>query len=268
MGVLILIVVAFSGIVFHGVFGVGIMENVLIHVGLIGVPLFIDKFLMSAETEALFEGGVAAWLYWIAYAAIAVAIYYAAMPTIAENLPLRDPATSYRPPPLDGFSLFLAAASLGLVVALPVHSVGVLILDWCGVWKAAMARINGEAYRPRQSYSPGPGTGDDDFAYSGSRFHGGSSAGSHAGGYDAEADYDSALKEAQAWADQMDARAGAAANKFEALARNPSLHPKDKLRYRLAAMLLRERGKVRGGSTGPEPTDDDLLRLGLPVPTK
>lgn len=124
---------------------------------------------------------------------------------------------------------------------------------------------------------PDPGnaraaSGDDDgFAYDAGRFRSdGSPGGSQS--YNAEADYENALREAQKWADQASSRDNAVrwADKFEQLAGNPSLHAKDKLRYKLAAMLLRERLKGQGAQKpaagGAAPSDADLSRLGLPVP--
>jgi hypothetical protein len=117
---------------------------------------------------------------------------------------------------------------------------------------------------------------DDDLGFKRDRWEKASSwsdAGSTAG-YNAEADYQNALTEAQKWADQASSRENAVrwASKFEKLADNPALHPKDKLRYRLAAMLLRERlkgqGKAQASKAGAEPSDADLSQLGLPVPRK
>ena len=117
---------------------------------------------------------------------------------------------------------------------------------------------------------------EDDLGFDQKRWEKASSW-SDAGGasnYNAEADYQNALTEAQKWADQASSRENAVrwASKFEKLADNPALHPKDKLRYRLAAMLLRERlkgqGKAQASKAGAEPSDADLSRLGLPVPRK
>jgi hypothetical protein len=114
---------------------------------------------------------------------------------------------------------------------------------------------------------------DPDFTFKQDRWEKASSWGDagSTSGYNAEADYQNALTEAQKWADQASSRENAInwAAKFEKLADNPALHPKDKLRYRLAAMLLRERLKGQGKATsagGRDPTNADLSRLGLPVP--
>lgn len=133
------------------------------------------------------------------------------------------------------------------------------------------------ATQERRSAPPDDDPDDDpDFSFKQDRWEKASSW-SDAGGtsnYNAEADYQNALTEAQKWADQASSRENAInwAAKFEKLADNPALHAKDKLRYRLAAMLLRERlkgqGKAGNPKAGADPTDGDLVRLGLPVPPK
>lgn len=129
------------------------------------------------------------------------------------------------------------------------------------------------AQEQRSSHNSDGANDDPDFSFKQDRWEKASSW-TDAGGssnYNAEADYQNALTEAQKWADQASSRENATnwAAKFEKLAGNPALHPKDKLRYRLAAMLLRERLKGQGkaaASGAREPTDADLTRLGLPVP--
>lgn len=132
------------------------------------------------------------------------------------------------------------------------------------------------AAKPAEEQRSKAGAKEEDFGFDQKRWEKASSwndAGS-APGYNAEADYQNALTEAQKWADQASSRENAVrwASKFEKLAENPALHPKDKLRYRLAAMLLRERlkgqGKAQASKAGAEPSDSDLSRLGLPVPRK
>jgi hypothetical protein len=130
--------------------------------------------------------------------------------------------------------------------------------------------------KPSQEQQGSAEEDDPDFSFKQDRWERASSwneAGSTAG-YNAEADYQNALTEAQAWADQAsnsDTAAGYA-RRFEELGKNPALHPKDKLRYNLAAMLLRERlkgqGKASPAGSGRDPTDADLSRLGLPVPPR
>nr|WP_281721902.1 hypothetical protein [Nitrosomonas nitrosa] len=126
----------------------------------------------------------------------------------------------------------------------------------------------------RGPWNRSSGEDEGDYTFKRDRFKSASSDGGASSTYDAEADYQNALHEAQKWADQAASRENAQrwADKFEQLADNPSLHAKDKLRYRLAAMLLRERLKGQGsappGGSNADPTDAEVALLGLPVPQR
>lgn len=123
---------------------------------------------------------------------------------------------------------------------------------------------------------PEPGTAqqgneDEGFGFDPGRFRQGTSGGTWTT-EEAEADYDAALIEAQVWADRSATQRTAFSyiRKFEQMSQNPSLGPKDRLRYKLAVMLLKERLKGQAEhpsrSTHEEPTNADLKRLGLPTP--
>jgi hypothetical protein len=153
----------------------------------------------------------------------------------------------------------------------------VIGMIYCAVYNEAIkpfirvAKKNGAKRQTgEQQQQTNAGT-NDGFGYDPGRFRDAGS-GSGQSSYNAEADYEHALREAQAWADSAASEKGANAyaRKFEKLSDNPGLHPKDRLRYKLAAMLLRERLKGQAGqgsqASQSEPNDADLARLGLPVP--
>ncbi len=169
----------------------------------------------------------------------------------------------------------IAYATTGRVIAQLLGVIGFAAYSIAKWFLKRRAAENNEAAAGQEPPDPEPS--DSGFDYDSSRFrseHTGNSTGADRGGegYNAEADYENALTEAQKWANQAASRENAQnwATKFERLGSNPALHPKDKLRYRLAAMLLRERLKGQGSGPGPgggpEPSNDDLSRLGLPVP--
>lgn len=128
----------------------------------------------------------------------------------------------------------------------------------------------------KASSNPDPGTSqqsnaDEGFGFDPGRFRQGT-AGESWTTEEAEADYDAALKDAQVWADRSATQKTAFSyiRKFDQMSRNPSLGPKDRLRYKLTVMLLKERLKgqadQKSHSTHEEPTNADLKRLGLPTP--
>ncbi|PLU25720.1 hypothetical protein [Sinorhizobium medicae] len=165
------------------------------------------------------------------------------------------------------------------IEAISLPFLGLVIgMIYCGAYNEALkpyvrlAKGKGpKSQTNQQQQQQAHAEADEGFGYDPGRFR---DAGNGAGqsSYNAEADYEGALREAQTWADSAASEKGANAYaaKFEKLSANPGLHPKDRLRYKLAAMLLRERMKGQAGQRSqaaqPEPNDADLVRLGLPVP--
>lgn len=171
------------------------------------------------------------------------------------------------------------AVALLVIVALqdetaaPIAFINALATFW--LVKYLIGRVQKEAskYRKqRPSEEAEENEDESDFTFDRDRFGGATPRDGNPSSYNAEADYQNALQEAQKWADQASSRENAErwAAKFEKLADNPALHAKDKLRYRLAAMLLRERLKgqesTSASSSSVDPTDAEIARLGLPVP--
>lgn len=176
---------------------------------------------------------------------------------------------------------YVCAAGVALIVivalqnetAAPIAFLNALATFW--LVKYLIGRVQKEASKYRKQSPSGEaeeGEDESDFTFDRDRFGGATPRGGNSSSYNAEADYLNALQEAQKWADQASSRENAErwAAKFEKLADNPALHAKDKLRYRLAAMLLRERLKGQEGTTASsssiDPTDAEIARLGLPVP--